>query len=115
MEIKETEKSTAVIMERMETSMSQMEQMSFDSINITDKLVTLTSQAREHASAMKSGTAEQREAEYEVIGDILNKILETAFTVNNVSHDLEKEVVYQRDTADSIKEIIDFLYAMVDV
>lgn len=39
-------------------------------------------------------------------------MLENAFQVNNVSHELEKEVLYQRDTTDSIRQIIEFLYAV---
>ena len=46
MELRETEKSTADILERMENTLNNLEQMSFDSINITDRLVTLISNAR---------------------------------------------------------------------
>ena len=98
MEWKETENATQSVVERMETSMSSMEQMSFDAINITDSLVTLTSKAKEYASLMKN-----------------DKVLETAFQVNNVSHELEQEVIYQRDTTANIRQIIDFLYSMADV
>ncbi len=92
--------------------MSTLEQTSFDAINITDQLVVLSSEAREHAAVMKTGTTRERDAAFEAICDILDKILETAFQVNSVSHDLEKEVVYQRDTIDSIRDIILYLYAV---
>ena len=46
MKWKDTESTTERVVERMETSMCSMEQMSFDAINITDSLVTLTSKAR---------------------------------------------------------------------
>ena len=39
MEINETEDSTENILSRMENSLNALEQMSLDSINITDKLV----------------------------------------------------------------------------
>ena len=41
MELKETEKTTEVVLERMENTMMNLEQMSFDSINITDRIVCL--------------------------------------------------------------------------
>ena len=47
MELRETEKSTADILERMENTLNNLEQMSYDSINITDRLVTLLGNARE--------------------------------------------------------------------
>ena len=115
MEWKETENATQSVVERMETSMSSMEQMSFDAINITDSLVTLTSKAKEYASLMKNGDAREREDSFEEIEKILDKVLETAFQVNNVSHELEQEVIYQRDTTANIRQIIDFLYSMADV
>lgn len=114
MGLRETEKTTEVVVERMETSMSTMEQMSFDAINITDRLVTLSSMAREHAAVMRTGTKEERDAACEAIYQNLDQILETAFTVNNVSHELEKEIIYQRDTTDTLKQIIEFLYAMTE-
>ena len=39
MEINETEDSTENVLSRMENSLNALEQMSLDSINITDKLV----------------------------------------------------------------------------
>ena len=56
-----------------------------------------------------------REDSFEEIEKILDKVLETAFQVNNVSHELEQEVIYQRDTTANIRQIIDFLYSMADV
>ena len=112
MGLSETEKTTEMVLERMETSLSSMEQMSFDSINITDRLVTLVSESREYAGIMKTGPDADRDEAFEAICQKLDQILETAFTVNNVSHELEKEIVYQRDTADNIKGIVEFLYAM---
>ena len=67
MEWKETENATQSVVERMETSMCSMEQMSFDAINITDSLVTLTSKAKEYASLMKNGDAREREDSFEEI------------------------------------------------
>lgn len=114
MEWKGTENTTRGVVERMETSMNSMEQMSFDAINITDSLVTLTSKAREYAQMMKNGDEEERETSFEEIEKILDLVLENAFRVNNVSHELEHEVVYQRDTTDNIRQIIDFLYGMTE-
>ncbi len=115
MEIRETENSTEAVLTRMERILSNIEQMSFDSINITDKLVMLICEAREEAVKMKTGNQEVREESYNNICLILDKLLETAFTVNNVSHEFEKEAVSQRDTAGNIKQIMDFLYAMSDM
>ena len=56
MGLRENEADTEHILERMENTMNNLEQMSYDSINITDRLVTLLSDAREHAAIMKTGT-----------------------------------------------------------
>ena len=95
MELKETEKTTEVVLERMENTMMNLEQMSFDSINITDRIVTLLSDARELFAAFKTGDEKDKEE-----------------ALNNVSHELEKETVYQRETVDSIRQIVDYLYAI---
>lgn len=110
MDLKETEKTTKLVVERMETSMSTMEQMSFDAINITDRLVSLTSKTKEQMPVLRNGTEEERQGAFETVCGNLEQILETGFQVNNVSHELEKEIVYQRDTTDSIKQIIKLLY-----
>ncbi len=115
MGLKETEKSTDIVLERMENTLCNMEQMSFDSINITDRLVTLISDARELAALMKTGTQEERDEAFTSMRGILDQLLDTAFTVNNVSHELEKEAMYQRDTTDNIRQIVDYLYSMTDV
>lgn len=112
MGLQETEKTTEMVLERMENSLCSMEQMSFDSINITDRLVSLISQAREYAGIMQNGSRKERDVAFESVCQTLDQILETAFQVNNVSHELEKETVYQRDTTENIKLIIEFLYAM---
>ena len=114
MGLRETEESTELVLERMENTLNNLEQMSYDSINITDRLVTLLSDAREHAAIMKVGTEKQRTESFDILCKILDSILETAFIVNNVSHDLEKETVYQRETVETIKQIVDFFYSMTD-
>lgn len=111
---KENEADTEHILERMENTMNNLEQMSFDSINVTDSLVTLLVEAREHVAIMKSGTETERNDAFGALCDILDKILETAFVVNNISHDLENETLYQRDTFEAIKQIVDFFYSMTD-
>lgn len=114
MGLRENEADTEHILERMENTMNNLEQMSYDSINITDRLVTLLSDAREHAAIMKTGTEEERNKEFELLGEILDRILETAFIVNNISHELERETLYQRDTVEAIKQVVDFFYSMTD-
>lgn len=114
MSFKETEETTEVVLERLDNTLCSMEQMSFESINVTDKLVTLASEARECAMVMKIGSEKERIQAFNKISGILDQVLETAFTVNNISHELEKEAVYQRDTTESIKQIIEFFYAMTE-
>lgn len=113
--LQETEISAAKIMERMETTLGNLEQMSFDSINTTDQLVTLLGVARENNVIMRDGTAEERLKASETMGRILDELLITSFKVNNLSHQLEQETVYQRDTAVTLCQIIDFLSAMTDM
>ncbi|MFG6392942.1 MAG: hypothetical protein K1W24_01940 [Lachnospiraceae bacterium] len=114
MGLRENEANTDHILERMENTMNNLEQMSYDSINITDRLVTLLSDAREHAAIMKTGTEEERNREFGLLCEILDRILETAFIVNNISHELERETLYQRDTVEAIKQVVDFFYSMTD-
>ena len=114
MGLRENETDTEHILERMENTMNNLEQMSYDSINITDRLVTLLSDAREHAAIMKTGTEEERNREFALLCEILDRILETAFIVNNISHELERETLYQRDTVEAIKQVVDFFYSMTD-
>lgn len=112
MGLRETEEATELILKRMENTLSSMEQMSFDSINVTDRIVTLTSEARECTNMIRGGSQEEREKAFEDIGNILSQILDTSFTVNNIAHELEKETLYQRDTSENLRQVIDFLYAM---
>ena len=113
MGLKETENTTEVVLERMENTMMNLEQMSFDSINITDRIVTLLSDARELLAVLKSGEEKKEEA-FQGVENIFNQLLDTSFEVNNVSHELEKETVYQRETVESIKQIVDYLYSISD-
>ena len=114
MGLRETEESTADILERMENTLNNLEQMSFDSINITDRLVTLISKARELVLVMNEGNIEERYNAFKEMSKILDKLLDTAFIVNNVSHELENETVYQRESVENIRQIVDFLYDMND-
>lgn len=113
--LQEKELSAAKIMERMEVTLGNLEQMSFDSINTTDQLVTLLGKAREYNAIMRDGTREERLKASEIMGRILDELLNTTFKVNNLSHQLEQETLYQRDTAVTLCQIIDFLSAMADV
>ncbi len=115
MELRKTEETTEIVLERMENSLGSLEQMSLDSINITDKLVNGIDEIMQRVEEMKDCSEQDRECILEMIRDLLKKLLDTAFLVNNVSHELEKETVYQRDTLDNIKQIVEFLYAMSDV
>jgi ribosomal 50S subunit-associated protein YjgA (DUF615 family) len=110
--LRETEETTEIVIQRMENSLDTLEQMSLDSINITDKLVSAIDEIRQCVSEMADCSEEDRECIIELIQKLLNGLLSTAFTVNNVSHELEQETVYQRDTLGSIRQIVEFLYAM---
>lgn len=115
MGLRETEETTGVVIQRMENSLDSLEQMSLDAINITDKLVSGINEIRQYMDEMGDYTEEDRECVIEMIKKLLQTLLDTAFQVNNVSHDLEKETVYQRDTLGNIRQIVEFLYAMSDV
>ena len=112
MGLKETENTTEIVLERMENTMMNLEQMSFDAINITDRLVTLLSDARELLAVLGVENEKNRVAALQGLEEIFNQLLDTSFEVNNVSHELEKETVYQRETVESIKQIVDYLYSM---
>lgn len=114
MGLRETERTTEHVLARMENSLISLEQMSLDSINITDKLVCSIDEIRSCMDRMKGSTPEEQEKMMDNVGVQLQELLNTAFIVNNVSHELERETVYQRDTVESIRQIVDFLYAMSD-
>ncbi|MBR1742427.1 MAG: hypothetical protein IJ733_11300 [Lachnospiraceae bacterium] len=112
MELQETEKTTELVLERMDNSLTSLEQMSFDSINITDKLVNGIDEIRKCMSEMKTCAESDREFVAEMMEKMLGDLLVTAFEVNNISHELEQQASYQRGTVENIKQIVDFLYAM---
>lgn len=112
MKLQETEQTTEVVLERMENSLNSLEQMSFDSINITDKLVNGIDEIRKNVEKLGGCPPEDRELLVAEVKALLQSLLVTAFEVNNVSHELEQQTSYQRDTVESIKQIVDFLYAM---
>ena len=93
--LEETAVSSAKIMERMEATLGNLEQMSYDTINTTDQLVTLLGKARDY--------------------NMLDRLLNISFLLNNLSHQLENETAYQRETSYAICQIIDFLYGMTDI
>ena len=105
----ETKETTAVILSRLENSLLSIEQTSFDAINITDKLVMLIGEAREASENLQDASKEELAKATETMEKILEQLLSTAFKVNNVAHDLEKEAAYQRETTETIKQIVDFL------
>lgn len=113
MGLRETEQTTEMVLARMENSLNSMEQMAFDSINITDKLLMRINMVREHVVRM-AAVEQEKEKAYDSVFQQLDELLETAFLINNVAHELEKESSYQRDTTEKISQIIEFLYAMAD-
>lgn len=112
MEEIETHHLADKIIDRMESLVSNLEQMSYDSINTTDRIVTLLNNAREYNEVMRDGDPEERMAASDAIGNILEELLNTSFQANNLSHQLESETICQRDTLESIRQIIDFLYSL---
>lgn len=114
MGLRDTEETTGVVIQRMENSLDSLEQMSLDAINVTDKLVSGINEIRQYVNEMENYAEADRECVIEMIKKLLQTLLDTAFQVNNVSHELEKETVYQRDTLGNIRQIVEFLYAMSD-
>lgn len=112
MGLRGTEETTEIVLERMENSLGSLEQMSFDSINITDKLVNGIDEIMQCVEELPDCSDKDQDCILEMIKKLLQDLLDTAFLVNNVSHELERETVYQRDTLESIKQIVEFLYAM---
>lgn len=112
MEESETRRSADLVIDRMESLVTNLEQMSYDSINTTDRLVTLLNRAREYNGVIRGGSHEEQIAASEAIGTILDELLNTSFQVNNLSHQLEMETVSQRDTLESIRQMLDFLYSL---
>lgn len=112
MGLEDTEQTTELVLHRMENSLDSLEQMSFDSINITDKLVNGIEEIRQCVQEMRECREDDREEISKIIEKLLNELLVTAFEVNNVAHELEKETAYQRGTLENIKQIVELLYAI---
>lgn len=110
MEEMETKRSAGQVIDRMESLVTSLEQMSYDSINTTDRLLTLLNHAKEYNAVIRDGGPEERYVASQAIERILNELISTSFQVNNLSHQLEMETVSQRDTLESIRQIIDYLY-----
>ncbi len=115
MNLKETEENTELILGRMENSLNSLEQMTLDSINITDKLVMRIDEIRNCMEEMKECEQQDKEVVFDMISALVQDLMNISFEVNNVSHELEKEAVYQHETLDTIKQIVGFLYAMSEV
>lgn len=107
-----TEEMTVLVLERMENSLNSLEQMTLDSINITDKLVSGINEIRKCVVEMKTAPDADREIIIEKTLKLLQDLLSIAFTVNNISHELEQAAAYQHDTVNAIGQIVDYLYAM---
>lgn len=107
-----TEEMTVLVLERMENSLNLLEQMTLDSINITDKLVSGINEIRKCVVEMKTAPDIDRGLLIEKTLKLLQDLLSIAFTVNNVSHELEQAAAYQHDTVNAIGQIVDYLYAM---
>ena len=76
------------------------------------ELVKRAIQARECNNIMCNGNETERIEAGKKMEGILDELLNTSFKVNNLSHKLEQETVCQVDTVTSIRQIIDYLYAM---
>lgn len=107
-----TEEITVMVLERMENSLESLEQMTLDSINITDKLVSGINEIRKCVMEMKTAPEAERGVLVEKTLRLLQDLLSIAFTVNNVSHELEQAAVYQHETVNAIRQIVDYLYTM---
>ena len=51
--------------------------------------------------------AEEQNKMTESIGELLNKVLEAAYTANDVSRNMENEIAYQRDITDKARTTLD--------
>ena len=51
--------------------------------------------------------AEEQNKMAESIGELLNKVLEAAYTANDVSRNMENEIAYQRDITDKARTTLD--------
>lgn len=75
MEINETEDSTENVLSRMENSLNALEQMSLDSINITDKLVNGISDLQKCIEELRESPQQDKELIYEMIVELLQELL----------------------------------------
>ena len=82
MELRGTEETTEIVLERMENSLGSLEQMSFDAINITDTLVNGIDEIMQCTDELANCQDTERERMLERIRKLLDALLATAFSVN---------------------------------
>ena len=103
------QETMTLVINRLEQSQDTTLQAAYDAINITDQLVRLLDVLR---TIMSKDSVEQKMEECPdaaVIRETVEKLLETAFLVNNVAHELEADADFQHETTQTMKSMIDVL------
>ncbi|MEE3392383.1 MAG: hypothetical protein VZR00_02690 [Lachnospiraceae bacterium] len=112
-EMNEVNSSSEEVLVNMKKGLANMEQISFDTVNNADKLLVLIGEARDIINEIKNGIApgsdaEARDQRIAELKKKLDQLQDTAFTVNNASHELENETLRQKDSIDSVVQMIDY-------
>ncbi len=108
----------ADLMEQWDKAQLSVEKSSFDTINMSDKVLNLSKEESQLLTGLKESyhmiedklDSDQKErvvSLYGQINDLIYKIVDIAYASNDVSHVLEREVACQREITDRIKVSFD--------
>ncbi len=75
---------------------------------ITDTINQVQSSVKETVESMNSiyETAVQQKEKADMVGTVLNKVIDAAYTANEVARNIENEIAYQREITDEAKNAI---------
>ena len=119
----ESMKDVVDIMNHLDKSQLAVEKNAFDSINCSDSSLNLAKEGYQLASKLLVSYRSIQETVnfsdditdlVKELGEVFKKILTAAYTSNDVSHIMEREVAYQRDITDDAKNAISTINASVE-
>ncbi|MBB2184143.1 hypothetical protein H0486_14785 [Lachnospiraceae bacterium MD1] len=115
----------ADILDQWEISQRLLEKNSFDLLNVSDRILDLAKEGNQLSSKLQNYSEEisqnQNEKSVEKTIEFINEIEEiirnlhnVAKSISEVSHNLELEVVSQKEIEDELKDAVDHVSKSVD-
>lgn len=75
---------------------------------ITDTITMVQQSVGKTVDSMKNiyENSNQQKEKADEIGNVLNKVVEAAYTANEVARNIENEIAYQREITDKAKNVL---------